>query len=170
MRKKQLVILTLVSLLSASAAYAARRPLIGVPEVITKAIKFLFVDIMRLSASDAGVAYLKLILWLILTVFIYFGVEKSGTFGTRKRSAAFVASMIALIGTIFIPSKLVVGIFSIHSMVVGLTAGLAPVGVAFWINHRVITGTDIFHRVFRAGIYFAMAAVTYALLVVISEI
>lgn len=170
MRKRQVVIFTLMSLLCASIVYAQRRPLIGLPDIFTKAIKFLFVDIMNLSATGAGVAYMKMFLWLILSIFVYLGLNKAGLFGNRQGLLGTVSALIALIGTIFIPSKLVISIFSIHSSLVAITAGLAPVGLGFWINHRQLTGTNTFHRIFRAVIYFAMAAVTYALLVVIAEI
>jgi hypothetical protein len=168
MRTKQIAILILTSLVSISAVYAAK-PLIGMPEVLTKALKFLFVDLMHLSSSDVGVAYMKMILWIILSIFIYLGLDKGGLFGARKGLCAFAAALISIVGVIMIPSKWITGIFSIHATITGAAAGLAPVVFGFWVNHSWITGTTVFHRIMRALIYFAIAGITYALIVVISE-
>jgi hypothetical protein len=159
-----------MSLLTTLAVSAAKRPILEMPDMLTKALKFLLVDLMHLSRSSAGIAYLKLIIWLLVTIFVYLALEKSGLFKERKGLAGFAASLFALIGVIFIPSRLIIGIFSINAAIVGIASGLAPVGVAFWLNYRFFSGGEFFHRVFRAFLYFVMAILTYAMIVVISEI
>lgn len=108
------------------------------------------VTLEKLIGGDtAALFWAKFLVWILLFAALYFGA--SVVFKDNKRIAVVVSIVISLMGTLLIPSSILVNIFQTYGLVAGIVVWTIPLVAGMYIAHK-------FENPFARAIIYGTAA------------
>ena len=149
-KNKFFLILSSLFLLNMSFVFAK------IPEPISKALKWIFVDLktVGVEGDTTFVIYAKLMIWIILFALIYGGARKSIFKGDEdKNKAVAISIIVAVMGSLFIPGEFLKTVFVTYSTIFAIVLIVAPLAIIIWMVQNYLDEETKFNYGMKALAY-----------------